>query len=443
MAEVYLGRVDGIEGFRKLVAIKLIHGHLAESPEFVTMFLNEARIAASLDHPNVCNVLDLGEVQGEHFIAMEYIHGESLRALLRTCKGEPMPLPSALCIVLATCSGLHYVHEHAGPDGKPRHLVHRDISPSNIMLRFDGGVKIVDFGIAKAVDVSGATTKGTIKGKAAYMSPEQTFAEPVDRRSDVFSLGIVLYEVTTGRRMFYGDNEMAVMNRIVDGRFDHPSAVVENYPKPLEDIVLRAVAADPDDRFPTAEAMQSALEEFVREHRIAVSKIAVRDLMLERFGDQPYPTTAVDEVSGAAVTPVDIDEAATTVIPSSGPRPPSKLSRRGAVIGLGLVGIGGALGLAFNASFGSADEKPAASDPMSAEIPAADPAAEVRPDLGAALEPEPDTTAEPTQTVLDVGGAAVPPKPRSKRRRTKKKKGRTTAASSKRGSPTRDPMRPL
>lgn len=441
MAEVYLGLVEGIEGFRKLVALKLIYGQLAQSPEFVKMFLNEARIAASLDHPNVCNVLDLGEVEGEHFIAMEYIHGESLRALLRTCKGKPIPLPSALAVVLATCSGLDYVHEHAGPDGKPRHLVHRDISPSNIMVRFDGGVKIVDFGIAKAVDVSDATTKGTIKGKAAYMSPEQTFAEAIDRRSDIFSLGIVLYEVTTGRRMFYGDNEMAVMNKIVDGRFDLPSSVVEDYPKPLEEIVLRAVAADPQDRYATAEQMQTAIEEFVREHRVGVSKIALRDLMMERFGDRPYPTVMPEELSGGGMTPTEGEDAATAVVVPDDPKPPARLSWRSAVVALGLVGMSGGIALAINQDTDSDPPRESTSKPLPAAAPPPDLPAVVTPDVGSPATPV--SVPAPTDSVQPPPAETEPPPPAKKKRTKKKrtkKKGRT---GSKRATPRRDPMRPL
>src|SRR5579864_4679625 len=219
MAEIFLARVSGLPGFQKMVVIKRILPQLATNNDFVEMFLDEARIAATLQHPNVVQMYDVGVVDGNYFIAMEYLHGEDVRSMMKALvrKEQRLPIEHALNIVIGVASGLHYAHEKVGFDGKALEIVHRDVTPQNIIVTYDGAVKLLDFGIAKASNRFGETRFGTLKGKVPYMSPEQCRSENLDRRTDVFSLGIMLYELTLGRRLYRAKSEFEVMKKIVDG----------------------------------------------------------------------------------------------------------------------------------------------------------------------------------------------------------------------------------
>ncbi|MBN2359749.1 MAG: serine/threonine protein kinase [Deltaproteobacteria bacterium] len=269
MATLYLARATGPAGFEKLVAIKRIHPHLAKQRYFVDMFLDEARIAARLQHPNVAQIFDLGESNGSFYIAMEYVEGESLSRLVgetlrqQVVRSDPprMPLVEAATIVADAAAGLHAAHELRGGDGQSLNLVHRDVSPHNILITYDGFVKLVDFGVAKARGRITSTTDRQLKGKIPYMSPEQAQGLDLDRRSDVFSLGIVLYEVTCARRLFKHDSEMGTLSLILGGQIPPPSAVVPGYPLELEQVVLRALAMRPADRFQTADEMRRAIQQ--------------------------------------------------------------------------------------------------------------------------------------------------------------------------------------
>jgi len=294
MAELYLARAIGIEGFEKLVVIKRVHPHLASDADFIRMFLNEAKLAAALDHPNVTQVMDIGVADGEHYFTMEYLHGADLRELLQRSSSEGgLPLECGLEIVLGVARGLHHAHERCGPNGRPLGLVHRDVSPSNVFVTYEGGVKVVDFGIAKAGALTMQTRAGTLKGKIGYMSPEQCRGDAVDRRSDVFALGILLYEITTGRRLYFADSHYAILNKIIEGRFTLPCEVDPEYPAELEAIVRRALDTDPDERFPTAEAFQAALEDFVHEARIRCSTSVLARYVETLLGERPYPTAHI------------------------------------------------------------------------------------------------------------------------------------------------------
>jgi serine/threonine protein kinase len=291
MAEIYLARASGSEGFEKLVALKRILPQHALSEEFIGMFLNEARLAATLHHPNIAQTYDIGSDGGSYFFTMEYVHGEDMRTLLKAAakSGQGMPLEHAINVILGVCGGLHHAHEKRGQDGKPLGIVHRDVSPSNVLVTYDGAVKLVDFGIAKATSHRAETRVGTLKGKIAYMSPEQCRGEPLDRRSDVFSIGILLYEFTTGHRLFKGDNEFAILNLIVNQDVTPPSQIRPGYPPLLEQIVLRALARERDQRYSTAEELQSDLEGFAREMRLGVSAIALGRFMEALFGKKTDP----------------------------------------------------------------------------------------------------------------------------------------------------------
>ncbi|MBC7975991.1 MAG: SDR family NAD(P)-dependent oxidoreductase, partial [Myxococcales bacterium] len=307
-------------GLTQTLALELVLPHLADDPEFIAMFLDEARLAATLDHPNVVHVLDIGQVGAEHFYAMEYVHGRDLRALARVHGERPVPLPCALAIVLGAAAGLHHAHERIGHDGRAIGLVHRDVSPSNVLVTYDGVVKVVDFGIARAEARSKATRAGVVKGKQGYMSPEQCRGDAVDRRSDVFGLGILLWELTVGRRLFTGDNDYAVMSKIVFGMVTDPRELVPEYPARLADIVMRALQRDPSARQGSAQELALELESFAHAAHIQYGHRQLAELMLATFGDRPYPTpgsgTDAFEVDDDAATRVSASESMRRAAPS-------------------------------------------------------------------------------------------------------------------------------
>jgi len=266
MASVHLARADGPGGFQKWVAIKRIHRHLAEDDQFIRMFLDEARIAARISHPNVAQVFDLGKHRDTYWIAMEYLHGEPLREIMRVVEeagAPPMGAQLAAKVIADSADGLHAAHELRDKDGKLLNLVHRDVTPHNLFLTYDGAVKVVDFGIAKVTGRLSTTRAGTLKGKLAYMSPEQVHGVAIDRRTDIFALGVVLWELTTGRRLFRMDSDLETLERVQACVVPPPSSIIENYPVELESIVMRALAKDPNKRFPTARDMSRALQQYV------------------------------------------------------------------------------------------------------------------------------------------------------------------------------------
>ncbi|HEX2687976.1 MAG TPA: protein kinase, partial [Kofleriaceae bacterium] len=286
MAELYLTRTVGIEGFEKLVCVKRILPQYSGNPKFVNMFLKEARLAATLHHPNIAQVYDIGQDKGEYFFSMEYVHGEDLGRIVSAGRenGVPISLDCSLTLVAGLCAGLHYAHDKAAPDGKPLGVVHRDVSPTNVLVSYDGAVKLVDFGIARAGESSATSQTGGLKGKISYMSPEQCRGKvTLDRRSDVFSVGTILYELTTGRLPFVADTEYGVLHQVVNRDADPPSTLVPNYPPALEAIVMRALARDPGRRFSTALELQHQLEDFAHDNRLRVSPLVLARLMSTLF----------------------------------------------------------------------------------------------------------------------------------------------------------------
>ncbi len=291
VADVHLARATGMEGFARHVVIKCIRGELAREDQLVESFLEEARIAAALHHHNIVQVHDIGEQDGSYFFAMEYVHGEDVSKLLAKVRdrGEQVPLEHVVAIISATAAGLHHAHEQRSPAGEHLDLVHRDVCPANILLGYDGSVKLVDFGMAKAALRSNKTASGTLRGKASYMSPEQCVGRAIDRRTDTFALGVVLYELATAQRLFKGANEFFTMASIVDGVGPPPSAARPDLPKTLDDIVVRALAKAPEARFQTAEDLREALERFAVEHELRTSNKALADYMIALFGQRPEP----------------------------------------------------------------------------------------------------------------------------------------------------------
>jgi serine/threonine protein kinase len=299
MAQIYLARQSGLGAFERHVVLKTILRERATDQRFVTMFLDEAKLAATLNHQNVAQVYEVDQADGAYFMAMEYVHGENARAILETTlrRGWTIPLELAVMIISGAAAGLHHAHERRGKNGQPLNIVHRDVSPANIMVGYDGSVKVLDFGIAKAEERATKTVGGTIKGKYGYMSPEQCKGKPIDRRSDIFALGICLYELTTLRRAFKGNDDFETMKRIVAGDCVLPSVVVPGYPRELEAIVLTAMANDPKARFQTAQEMIEALDAFAVRAKLTGSNTAMGRFMVQVFGSRKEPW-----VEGAVAT---------------------------------------------------------------------------------------------------------------------------------------------
>ncbi|MFO0566265.1 MAG: serine/threonine-protein kinase [Polyangiaceae bacterium] len=266
MATVHLGRVVGPAGFSRTVAIKQMHPHYAREPEFAAMFLDEARLAARIHHPNVVATLDVVARGGELFIVMEYVEGETLARLARAVQGEGrrVPLPVAVAILSGALSGLHAAHEAKGERQELLSLVHRDVSPQNVLVGVDGVPRVLDFGIAKARARLESTQGGQIKGKLRYMSPEQIRREPLDRRSDIYAAGVVLWETLAGRRLFTGDDPGSILHEILSLDVEPPSRHAPGLPPELDRIVEKALCRAPEGRYSTALELAEALERVVR-----------------------------------------------------------------------------------------------------------------------------------------------------------------------------------
>jgi serine/threonine protein kinase len=285
MAEVWLARQLGIQGFEKIVVIKRARPELTDD-DTTQFFLDEARLVATLEHPNIAQVYEIGVVNGSYFFVMEYVDGADLRRLIETAlaKRHPITLADALYIISHVCTALHYAHEKHDIEGRPQRIIHRDVSPSNVLISHDGAIKVCDFGIAKAHNRrSEHTQSGVLKGKFSYMSPEQCQSKPLDRRSDVFSIGILLYELSTLSKLFRSTSDFALLRKIVEEPIPPPSSRVPSYPRELEAIVMKALAKAPGARYQTAQELQVDLEAFAREHKLAMSSIGIASLMGSLF----------------------------------------------------------------------------------------------------------------------------------------------------------------
>jgi len=262
MAELYRAMITGVQGFEKLIAIKKILPHLATEEELVRSFIDEAKLAALLHHQNIVQIYDFGSLGESYFIAMEYLLGKDCRIIKSKAKEKNLPieLQNAIFIVSRICAGLNYAHNLKDFQGKPLNIVHRDISPPNILITYEGDVKIVDFGIAKAANQASMTQLGMIKGKVAYMSPEQAAGKTIDQRSDIFACGILLYELVTGKRMFSGDT-MHILANVRDAEFTKPEEAKKNLPKKLLKVLYKALEKEADQRYQTCGDMLTDLEE--------------------------------------------------------------------------------------------------------------------------------------------------------------------------------------
>ncbi len=265
MAEVFRAKAFGVEGFERLVAVKRILPNIAEDKEFIRMFIDEAKLSVQLNHANVAQIFDLGVVDGAYYIALEHVHGRDLRNIFDRCRqvGEAMPVAQACFMIMKVCEGLDYAHNKRDQSGRELSLVHRDVSPQNVLVSFEGEVKLIDFGIAKAAGKGSKTQAGILKGKFGYMSPEQVRGLPVDRRSDVFSAGIVLYELLTGERLFVGESDFSTLEKVRNVEILPPSTYNRKIPEALELIVLKALAKDVEDRYQNAIDLHDELQAFV------------------------------------------------------------------------------------------------------------------------------------------------------------------------------------
>lgn len=289
MASVYLARAGGAPGFQKLVALKRIHAHLAKEKEYVEMFLDEARIASRITHANVCSVFDFGEVNGEYFIAMEYLVGEPLSRVHRRVvanadeRSSPL-LPSRMARIIAQAAeGLHAAHELNDADGQSLNVVHRDVSAENLFVTYDGDTQVVDFGIAHARQRVHHTEAGQVKGTFPYMAPEQMTAAVVDRRVDVWALGAVLWELLTLRRLFLRDTDVNTMYAVLSGEIRPPSEHRSDVPPELDEIVLKALQRNPDERWQSAREMGKALRRFLAKQEELVGPAEIAEWMAELF----------------------------------------------------------------------------------------------------------------------------------------------------------------
>jgi len=288
MAEIFLAKQVGLEGFEKNVVIKRMLPHLSSAADFVAMFLDEARLAASLQHPNIVQITDLGLADGCYFICMEHLAGEDLAAALRVARkrARPIPLTLVLRVIAEAGQGLHFAHQAVDAQGRPLRLVHRDVSPSNIFITYSGQVKMLDFGIAKAESRVATTTAGVVKGKYMYMSPEQARGDAVDSRSDVFALGVALYESLTGVKPFARDNDLAVLKAVLEGAYQPVRVLRPDLPLEVEQIVTRAMAQEAEHRYPTALAMVEAIEKVPGAGASTSGPSALAAFLVEHFGQE-------------------------------------------------------------------------------------------------------------------------------------------------------------
>jgi serine/threonine protein kinase len=265
MATVYLGRLNGEVGFGRTVAIKRLHPHLASEPEFVSMFVDEARLAARVQHPNVVPTVDVVTTEHELFLVMEYIRGESLGGLLRAAFSADLtvPIPVVASCAVGFLSGLHAAHEAKDEQGRPLSIVHRDVSPQNVFVGVDGVTRVLDFGVAKAAMRLQTTKEGQLKGKLAYMPPEQ-IRGTVTRRSDIYAAGVVIWEALAGRRLYVADSQIELVHKLMEAIVEPPSAYNPEVTPELDQIVLKALARDPADRYATAEEMAEAIDTAIR-----------------------------------------------------------------------------------------------------------------------------------------------------------------------------------
>jgi serine/threonine protein kinase len=307
MAEVFRAKRTGVEGFEKVLAVKRILPHLSSNKEFVEMFIDEAKMVAGLAHPNIVQIFDLGRIEKTYFIAMEYVHGKDLRTILKRTKekGLRVPIDLSVLIISRVCSALEYAHRKKDEEGQPLKIVHRDISPQNILISFEGEVKLTDFGIAKATSKATTTDRGALRGKLLYMSPEQASGVPMDRRSDVFSLGVVFYEMITDSKPFLGSSEKGILEMVRECRIEPPRAINPRVPEKLEQVVMKALEKDPEQRYQDASEMYRDLERVLHARQPPAASELAR--FMEALFDGSLPAAAGADGAESSDHGIEID----------------------------------------------------------------------------------------------------------------------------------------
>jgi serine/threonine-protein kinase len=401
MGEVYLGAVRGAAGFEKQVAIKRILPHLAGDEEFVRRFIDEARIVVTLNHGNIVPVLDMGEEDGEYFIAMEYLPGKDLREVLRRATARALRIPPGLALFITAelCRGLAYAHRKVDDQGRDLGIVHRDVSPSNVILGWEGLVKLTDFGVAQALGRLSESLSGTLRGKVAYMSPEQALGDPLDGRSDIYSAGIVLWECLTGARLFEGDSDPAVIRRVQDGLAPPPSSRVPGLAASLDAVTLKALARNPKDRYADMGEFEQTVQRLLHAEFQGADAPALSKLLRDLFDDEATLTPAplsLDDALAAGLPDLSVDDVtggrdrtasvATPLPDDPAPAPVSVprlkgLRRLFIAAGLGLVGGW----LALHPSGPPRGSLSVTSDPAGAEVIVAGQTVGYTPWVGASL----------------------------------------------------------
>ncbi|TFG91121.1 MAG: serine/threonine protein kinase, partial [Candidatus Atribacteria bacterium] len=335
MAELFKAKKIGIEGFERVLAIKRILPHISSDEEFISMFIAEAKLAAHLSHKNIAQIYDFGKTGEDYFIAMEYIKGKDLRALFKRCQEKNVVLPGELAVFIAReiLSALGYAHKQKDGSGRDLKLIHRDVSPQNILISYEGEVKVIDFGIAKA-ETQSHTKTGTIKGKLAYMSPEQAWGNPIDHRSDIFSLGIVIYEMITGNRLFKGTTEIKTLEMVREAKAEPFSpSLVAVIPSELESIVIKALSKDVKSRYQDASDMERYLGSVLFELSSAAPGTILKKLMNDMFRDEieaenrtsaEDATKSIKYESKVVQIPKESKESKPQVRPETKPEPAKK-----------------------------------------------------------------------------------------------------------------------
>ena len=441
MGSVYLARLDGTAGFEKLVALKRIHPHLAKEPGCIEMFLDEAKIASRITHPNVCSVFDFGQADGEYYIAMEYLVGEPLARLFTRVAKIPeqrrsplLPLRMAR-IIADACEGLHAAHELKDSNGDLLNVVHRDVSPRNLFITYDGAVQLVDFGVASARERLHKTSTGDVKGTIAYMAPEQLKAGIIDRRIDTWALGAALWEALAVKRLFKRDTTANTMFALLYEDIAPPSKFRPQVPKELGEIALKALARDPDERWQSAREMGQALRRFLSKQDELIGPAELSDWMSQLFPQGEARKNQLMELARMQRAPVlsirltdelEMTEAATRaqtlpLAPKNGP------SRRMLVaLFAGLVAIGGAVAAALYSAYSPEDAdpspavfaEPSPAIPLPAPGPLLAPAPQVAPvspePKVAAAAPDPEVTPAAPEPVDETPAALPPVEPKAK-----------------------------
>lgn len=412
MAEIFLARTRSVEGFEKYLVIKKILQQRTNDPEFVTMLLDEARLAASLDHPNIVKIYDVGQFENEYFISMEYLRGHNLIEIIRAGAhvgySKP-PLEHVVSAFTQAFAGLHYAHEKRDLDGRSLDVVHRDFTPQNIVVSFDGTVKVVDFGIAKAASRGAQTVAGTLKGKLGYMSPEQCSGGDVDRRTDIFAAGVMLYELTTGKRLYHERSDFETLKKIVEGPVPSPRELLPFYPAFLDEIVVRCLQKKPEHRYQTVRDLHHDLDAFARDGALVVGTVPLAQYMERIFAEELTRRRSSD---ASGIIPLATQAGSTTTSSylgeasrrSSAPvATPRQRQRRQRVVRLALQGIGSVLLLLLGGGVTAwlRAHRPVAPSTMVAAVgsPIASP-------LGSAAGPKP-TAASATATRTAAGSTAA------------------------------------